>query len=88
MLWEVEIQTRLHDGERDRVCEAFDLLTHSHEGASLILRSTRGYLLQGELGRTEADRLTSMLLLDRLVESARVENLDVKDPSKAGWNPF
>src|SRR5438105_7521303 len=83
MLWEVEIQTRDHDPERERVCDAFNLLAHNDEGARLITRSARGYLLQGDIGRKEVDRLGSMLLIDSLVETGRIENLDVKDSGRA-----
>ncbi|HEV3115402.1 MAG TPA: AIR synthase related protein, partial [Gemmataceae bacterium] len=82
MLWEVEIQTRDHDPERERVCDAFNLLAHSDRASRLIARSARGYLLQGDIGRKEVDRLGSMLLIDSLVETGRVENLDVKDSSQ------
>ncbi|HEV3084439.1 MAG TPA: phosphoribosylformylglycinamidine synthase, partial [Gemmataceae bacterium] len=83
MLWEVEIQTKDHDSERDRVRDAYDLLAHTREGAAMVTRSARGYLLQGELGRKGVERLASLLLVDSLVETGRIENLDVKDPHKA-----
>ena len=34
MLWEVEIRPRGRDAERDRVCDEFDLLTHSRSAAA------------------------------------------------------
>src|SRR5437660_1791022 len=83
MLWEIEIQTRNQDLERERVCDAFNLLTQTQQGAALITRSARGYLLQGDLGRKEAERLTAHLLVDSLEETGQIENLDVKDPRKA-----
>src|SRR5207302_2542137 len=83
MLWEVEVQTRNHDPERKRVCEAFNLLTQTQQGPALILRSARGYLVHGDLGRKEVERLASQLLVDSLVETSGIENLDVKDPHKA-----
>jgi phosphoribosylformylglycinamidine synthase len=76
MLWEIEIQPRGADPERQRVCEEYDLLTHSHDGARLITGSARGYLVEGDLGREQAERLTAELLVDPLVESARVGELN------------
>src|SRR5262245_5212131 len=76
MLWEVELQTKDHDPERDRVCEEFDLLTHTHQGAALITRSARGYLLQGDLDRQQAERLLHELLLDPLAETGRLAELN------------
>src|SRR5579859_6980329 len=76
MLWEVEIQTTDRDPERERVAEEFDLLTHTHQGAALITRSARGYLLQGDLDRQQAERLLHELLLDPLVETARLTELN------------
>jgi phosphoribosylformylglycinamidine (FGAM) synthase-like enzyme len=69
MLWEIEIQPKGHDVERTRVCEEYDLLTHSRQGADLIARSARGYLVEGELAREDAERLTGELLVDALVET-------------------
>src|SRR5207302_5653956 len=43
MLWEIEIQPRGHDAARDRVCEEYDLPTHSRSGPGLVTRSARGY---------------------------------------------
>src|SRR5262249_50745978 len=68
MLWEIEIRPKGHDGERDRVCEEYDLLTHSPEGAALVTAATRGYLLEGELKREQAQRLADDLLVDGVVE--------------------
>jgi phosphoribosylformylglycinamidine synthase len=75
MLWEVEIQASDRDPERERVCEEFDLLTHTNQGAALITKSARGYLLQGDLDRHQAERLLHELLLDPLVETARLAEL-------------
>jgi phosphoribosylformylglycinamidine synthase len=75
MLWEVEIQPRGHDPERDRVCREFDLLTHSRAGANWVSRSARGYLVEGSLGREQAEHLLRDLLLDALAETGRVTPL-------------
>src|SRR5262245_19868805 len=72
MLWEVEILPKLHDPERDRVREEFDLFTHSQRGRELIARTSRGYLLEGSLSRQQVEQLTSELLVDSLAESARI----------------
>jgi phosphoribosylformylglycinamidine synthase len=73
MLWEVEIARKDHDPELDRVREEFDLLTHRNQGADLVARTTRGYLIDGDLNREQAARLSAELLVDPLVESGRVE---------------
>jgi phosphoribosylformylglycinamidine synthase len=76
MLWEVEIQPKGRDSERDRVAEEFNLLTHSSRGPKLIERTGRGYLLEGELDREEVERLANDLLVDPLVETGRVGSLN------------
>src|SRR5947208_11602979 len=78
MLWEVEIRPLGRDGERERACDEFDLLTHSTRGADVVSASARGYLLEGNLSRNDIDRLCDELLADLLVESARVRT--VGDP--------
>src|SRR5438270_45230 len=84
MLWEVEIRPRGHDAERDRVGEEYDLLTHSHDGAGLVARTSRGYLLEGELTREQVARLTAELLADPLAEAGRVATLnEVEDGERA-----
>jgi phosphoribosylformylglycinamidine synthase len=76
MLWEVEIQPKGWDAERERVGEEYDLLTHSTAGRSLIARSARGYLVQGDLGTHQVERLATELLVDPLVETGRIANLE------------
>ena len=68
MLWEIEIRPRGRDAERDRVCDEFDLLTHSRRGGDLISGSARGFLLEGDLGEAAVRRLQDELLVDRIVE--------------------
>jgi phosphoribosylformylglycinamidine synthase len=75
MLWEVEIQPKGHDSDRDRVCAEYDLLTHSQSGAGLITSSARGYLLEGEIDRDQAEQLMRELLVDALVETGRIKEL-------------
>jgi phosphoribosylformylglycinamidine synthase len=72
MLWEVEIRPKHHDSERDRVCDEYQLLTHSADAGRLITASSRGFLLEGELGREQVERLSHELLVDPLVETASV----------------
>src|SRR5689334_9686821 len=67
MLWEVEIRPIGRDGERERVCDEFDLLTHSDRGGDLVSVSARGYLLEGDLGDADLERLTNELLADPVV---------------------
>src|SRR5687767_3176045 len=69
MLWEVEIRPLGRDAERERVCDEFDLLTHSTRGADLVRASARGFLLEGYLDREAAERLTTELLVDSVVET-------------------
>jgi phosphoribosylformylglycinamidine synthase len=78
MLWEIEIRLRGHDPEYVRVCEEYALLTHAGpETAGRALDATaRGYLLQGEVGRAEVERLARGLLVDQLAETGQVRGED------------
>jgi phosphoribosylformylglycinamidine synthase len=71
MLWEVEITAKLHDPERERVAAEVALLTHGANG-SLLARTTRGYLLEGDLDEATARRLVDELLVDPVVEDGRL----------------
>jgi phosphoribosylformylglycinamidine synthase len=75
MLWEVEIRPKGHDGERDRVCEEFQLLTHAAVDSCPVQASARGYLIEGELDSAQAKRLMSELLVDPLAESGRLSRI-------------
>ncbi len=76
MLWEVEIVPLGHDGERDRVRAEFDLITHSNRGGDYVARSARGFLLESEgLTRSDAQKLTDVLLVDAIVETGAVREL-------------
>ncbi|MBP3956541.1 phosphoribosylformylglycinamidine synthase subunit PurL [Gemmata sp. G18] len=68
MLWELEIRPLGKDGERERVCDEFDLLTHAERGGDHISASARGFLLEGDLTDEHRARLTSEVLVDPLVE--------------------
>ncbi|HSQ57862.1 MAG TPA: AIR synthase-related protein, partial [Gemmata sp.] len=68
MLWEIEIRPLGRDGERERVCDEFDLLTHASRGGDLITGSARGYLLESNLGDADIQRLLDEVLVDPLVE--------------------
>jgi phosphoribosylformylglycinamidine synthase len=72
MLWEIEIRSRGHDSELHRVAEEYDLLTHTTDGRRLLTGSARGYLVEGDLSRAQADTLLRELLLDDLVEQGQV----------------
>lgn len=76
MLWEVEIRPRGRDTERERVAEEFNLLTHTQRGTALVAHTARGYLLEGEISRAEADRLLRELLIDDLVETGQIGELN------------
>ncbi len=69
MLWELEIRPRGRDNERERVCDEFDLLTHSQRGGDLITASARGFLIEGDLSEDHRHRLVSDVLVDPLVET-------------------
>src|SRR5262245_32381284 len=73
MLWEIEIRPR-GDAERRRVCDEFNLLTHGQ--GSPVAASARGYLLEGDLSRDQAERLLNELLLDPLVETGKLGALN------------
>jgi phosphoribosylformylglycinamidine synthase len=75
MLWEVEIRPSGRDAERERVCDEFDLLTHSTRGADLVKAAARGFLLEGYMDRDAAERLADELLVDSVVESAIVSEV-------------
>src|SRR5271166_4317088 len=91
MLWEVEIQPKGADPERDRVCEEYDLLTHAGHGGTIntssglvmlppgkeVIRGTaRGYFLQGDLSREQVEQLTQELLVDALTETGQIRGTD------------
>jgi phosphoribosylformylglycinamidine synthase len=76
MLWEIEIRPLGRDVERARVSEEYDLLTHAKTGDRLVTASARGFLLEGNLSRADADRLLHELLLDPIVETAAVGALN------------
>jgi phosphoribosylformylglycinamidine synthase II len=79
MIWEVELCPLGRDAERERVCDEFDLLTHSGRGADLVSASARGYLLEGDVARAATERLLNVLLLDPIVESATLSAIDQAD---------
>ena len=78
MLWEVEIRPLGRDGDRERVCDEFDLLTHAQRGGDLVAASARGYLLEGDLGDADLQRLTTEVLADPLVETATAAPIAAK----------
>ncbi|HKB37065.1 MAG TPA: AIR synthase related protein, partial [Gemmataceae bacterium] len=76
MLWEIEIRPKGHDAEQRRVCDEFRLLTHGRDGADLVRASARGYLIEGDLSREQAEQLQAELLADTLVEEGRLGTLN------------
>jgi phosphoribosylformylglycinamidine synthase len=83
MLWEIEIRPEAVDAERDRVAEEYDLLTHTRDGERLVTRTARGYLVEGDVDRSAAERLTEQLLVDKLVETGRLGALNEhSDPDR------
>lgn len=75
MLWEVEIRPTGRDAERERVCDEFDLLTHSVRGMDTVSASAHGYLLEGDLHRADVQKLCDQLLLDAVVERCTIHEL-------------
>jgi phosphoribosylformylglycinamidine synthase len=75
MLWEIEIRPQQRDPEHERVIEEYKLLTHSDSGNELFLASRRGFLLEGNLRRADAERLMTELLIDPLAEAGQVSEL-------------
>ena len=76
MLWEVEIVPIGHDGERERVCSEFAVITRTTRSGDWVTRSARGFLLEGEgLTRSDAQKLTDVLLVDAIVETGAVSEL-------------
>ena len=53
MLWEVEIAGKLNDPDRTRVAAEYALLTHGNAD-NVLARTTRGYLLEGDVDQTTA----------------------------------
>jgi phosphoribosylformylglycinamidine synthase len=76
MLWEVEISPKGRDAERDHVAEEYNLLTHTRHGADLIARTARGYLLEGDVSRAQAEQLLNELLVDPVVETGRLGEMN------------
>jgi phosphoribosylformylglycinamidine synthase II len=78
MLWEVEIVTKGADAERLRIAEEYDLLTHAGRGgplcagAEVVAKTSRGFLLQGELNRGHIEQLSAELLVDIVAESGEI----------------
>src|SRR2546430_11097843 len=83
MIWEVEIRPKGRDAERERAAAEFDLLTLGNEGQSVFAATSRGYLLEGGLGRAQAEQLAAQLLVDVLVEEGHVSSLN-EQLNKAG----
>ncbi len=75
MLWEVEILPKGHDGEAQRVVAEFALLNLGAAPPEIRL-SSRGFLLEGDFDRAQAEMLLGELLLDALVEVGRVGPLN------------
>ncbi len=76
MLWELTIHPRGTDREAARVVAEYALLTHSSPDARLVSASARGYLLEGNLSRGQAQHLTDVLLLDAIAEEGRLGALN------------
>jgi phosphoribosylformylglycinamidine synthase II len=86
MLWEVDILPRdpAQDAERARVEAEYALWGLSPPaGGRLLLGTSHGYILEGELSAAQLDYLQQELFVDPLVERAEVRTL----PAPAGSVP-
>jgi phosphoribosylformylglycinamidine synthase len=72
MLWEVEITPLTADREGTRVRHEYRLLTNQEPPQAFIERTSRGFLLEGDLNQSQVDSLVCGVLLDPLVERAHV----------------
>ena len=77
MLWEIEVLPKFHDPEKQRVSQELALLTHADREIAPIDLAARGFLLEGALSREQANQLLSELLVDPLVETGRLGELNV-----------
>ena len=77
MLWEVEITPRTADREESRVRHEYRLLTNQDPPHAFVERTSRGFLLEGDLTQSQVESLVSGVLLDPLVESAQVRHATV-----------
>ena len=74
MLWEIEILPNHADPESARVNGELSLLTHDE--AAVVDLAARGYLVEGALDQSAAERLMRELLVDPLVETGRTGELN------------
>jgi phosphoribosylformylglycinamidine synthase II len=83
MLWEIEFRPLGRDGERERVCDEFDLLTHGERGGELVTGSARGFILAGNLTEAAIVQFASDVLSDPLTELCTVRSLgsNTADPA-------
>ena len=79
MLWEVEIFPKGPDAERLRVAEEYDLLTRKGKGgADAIEKTSRGFLMQGELEQAHVEQLMTELLVDPVAEAGAIHATNAK----------
>lgn len=88
MIWEIEIRPLLADLEKKRVNGEFHLLMPSRRSLEVVTATTRGFLLQGDITRENAEKLQRELLVDPIVEKATLREVVGKsqtngDPSLA-----
>src|SRR5262245_22763546 len=76
MIWEVEILPKGRDAERERAAAELDLLTSGKDGKSVFAKTSRGYLLEGNITRDAARQVADRLLVDVLVEEGRLGSLN------------
>jgi phosphoribosylformylglycinamidine synthase II len=75
MFWEVELRPIGRDGERERVCDEFDLLTHHERGGDLVTGSARGFILEGPFSEAAIVQFAADVLTDPLAESCTVRSV-------------
>src|ERR1043165_656860 len=99
MLWELEIFPQGADGERLRVAEEYDLLTHAGHGGTLataagaialvpgsevVQKTSRGFLLQGDLNRDHVEQLMNELLVDPIAERGEIHGTNARGEIECG----
>jgi len=75
MLWEVEIQPLGPDPDCERIRQEYALYTHAQQGSDIVTRSAKGFLLEGSLNKKQVELLMAELLVDRLTEVGRAEQI-------------
>jgi phosphoribosylformylglycinamidine synthase len=88
MIWQVEIRPKGDDVECRRVRADYHLLTHAGENVCPVVRSSRGYLLEGTIAFVHAQQLASELLVDPVAETENIAELDNQNSASSNGLSF